>query len=325
MFTHKRKLVLLMATMMLIGTLTIHALTSRTSNYSNSRDSSYFDYDSIFKELRSKPEGNHGFSMMNTSSNPLDGCYHVYLDVGTNVGIQIRKLYQPELYPSAKSHPLFESYFKRSKETLSGICTVGFEPNPSHTKRLQALEVAYNRCGWKVWILRETAVADSEGTSNFFSDNDFGNLEWGGTIIDPSSKQYGHIKDGAHNGHKVRLIRLSSYINDKVATRKIPNLDVGTFGEPKVLMKMDIEGSEVEVLPDLIHQKSLFNLDGLMVEYHVAIAKESQRKEATGMIKTLVDDYVKFNNLVHKHQIESVELDDESFYLSHEPLPQCQK
>ena len=48
---------------------------------------------------------------------------------------------------------------------------------------VSALEVAYNRCGWKVWILRETAVADSDGTSNFFSDNDFGNLEWGGTII----------------------------------------------------------------------------------------------------------------------------------------------
>ena len=45
------------------------------------------------------------------------------------------------------------------------------------------LEVAYNRCGWKVWILQETAVADFEGTSNFFSDNDLGNLEWGGTII----------------------------------------------------------------------------------------------------------------------------------------------
>ena len=46
-----------------------------------------------------------------------------------------------------------------------------------------ALEAAYNECGWKVWILRGTAVSDSDGTSNFFSDNDFGNLEWGGTII----------------------------------------------------------------------------------------------------------------------------------------------
>ena len=27
---------------------------------------------------------------MNQSNNPLDGCYHVYLDVGTNVGIQVK-------------------------------------------------------------------------------------------------------------------------------------------------------------------------------------------------------------------------------------------
>ena len=139
MFTHKRKLVLLMATMMLIGTLTIHALTSRTSNYSNSRDSSYFDYDSIFKELRSKPEGNHGFSMMNSSSNPLDGCYHVYLDVGTNVGIQIRKLYEPEKYPNASIHKFFDEHFKRNNVSSSRhICAIGFEPNPRHVSILQS-------------------------------------------------------------------------------------------------------------------------------------------------------------------------------------------
>ncbi len=33
----------------------------------------------------------------------------------------------------------------------------------------------------------------------------------------------------------------------------------------KVLMKMDIEGSEVEVLPDLLMQGSLQYIDGLMV------------------------------------------------------------
>ena len=118
---------------------------------------------------------------------------------------------------------------------------------------------------------------------------------------------------------------MADFILQKVATRKLPYRLGELDRKPSVLMKMDIEGSEVEVLPDLIHQQSLFHLDGLMVEYHVAIAKESQRKEATGLIKTLVDDYVKFNNLVHKHQIESIELDDESYYLSHEPLPQCEK
>ena len=35
------------------------------------------------------------------SGNILDGCYHVYLDVGSNTGIQVRKLYQPEHFPFA--------------------------------------------------------------------------------------------------------------------------------------------------------------------------------------------------------------------------------
>ena len=33
--------------------------------------------------------------------NILDGCYHVYLDVGSNIGVQVRKLYQPEHFPGA--------------------------------------------------------------------------------------------------------------------------------------------------------------------------------------------------------------------------------
>ena len=41
----------------------------------------------------------------------LDGCYHVYLDVGSNVGVQVRKLFQPEDYPRAKVLPVFEDFF----------------------------------------------------------------------------------------------------------------------------------------------------------------------------------------------------------------------
>ena len=59
---------------------------------------------------------------------------------------QIRKLYQPELYPGAKSHQLFQSYFKRTSQTLSSICTVGFEPNPAHTKRLEGILEIYLPC-----------------------------------------------------------------------------------------------------------------------------------------------------------------------------------
>lgn len=43
--------------------------------------------------------------------NPLDNCYHVYLDVGSNVGIQVRKLYEPHLYKGAAVLKLFDQHF----------------------------------------------------------------------------------------------------------------------------------------------------------------------------------------------------------------------
>ena len=71
--------------------------------------------------------------------NLLDGCYHVYIDVGTNVGIQIRKLFEPEKYPDANVHKVFDTKFGSIKErlqpTIDGgnmVCAIGFEPGNSH-------------------------------------------------------------------------------------------------------------------------------------------------------------------------------------------------
>lgn len=71
--------------------------------------------------------------------NSLDGCYHVYLDIGTNVGLQIRKLYQQELYPEAKINPYFKKFFGPTKKRRQSghVCAVGFEPNPQHTEVLK--------------------------------------------------------------------------------------------------------------------------------------------------------------------------------------------
>ena len=41
----------------------------------------------------------------------LDGCYHVYLDVGSNVGVQVRKLYEQDEYPDALAIPVFNEFF----------------------------------------------------------------------------------------------------------------------------------------------------------------------------------------------------------------------
>ena len=42
--------------------------------------------------------------------NPLDGCLHVFLDLGSNRGLQIRKLYEPHLFPLAPILPLYQKY-----------------------------------------------------------------------------------------------------------------------------------------------------------------------------------------------------------------------
>ena len=43
----------------------------------------------------------------------FSGCYHVYLDVGSNIGMQTRKLYEPQLFnqgdPPVKA--LYEKLF----------------------------------------------------------------------------------------------------------------------------------------------------------------------------------------------------------------------
>ena len=116
--------------------------------------------------------------------NFLDDCYHVYLDMGTNTGIQvvctcmmftdrfnfiliqIRKLYQPHLFPKAEVLPVFDRFFGPPADRFSSplslsksclvfqirktVCAVGWEPNWEHTATLDRLQKGFNVCGWRV-------------------------------------------------------------------------------------------------------------------------------------------------------------------------------
>ena len=97
---------------------------------------------------------------------------------------------------------VFNKYFNRNVNNLNRslpyICAVGFEPNPNHEKTLKELNFSYDKCNWRVIILTKTAVSDQEGSSEFFSDHDFKNLEWGGTIIDPSKNTERTTIQGRH-------------------------------------------------------------------------------------------------------------------------------
>ena len=151
------------------------------------------------------------------SQNILDGCYHVYIDVGTNIGVQIRKLFEPQKYPKAYVNPIFDSMFgnitERLKSSQDGgnmVCAIGFEPNSHHTTYLKEMESSYQKCGWKVRILTETAASDRQGTSRFYSDEAIQNMEWGGGILPPNINKVAVLSkdESIQDLQEIELIRL---------------------------------------------------------------------------------------------------------------------
>jgi len=90
------------------------------------------------------------------SANPLDGCTQVFIEIGSNndVGMQIRKLFEPQLFQGDPALPIYQRYFGPPETRQPDqICAVGFYPEeiidgPS----LKALVDNYSTCGIKVLI-----------------------------------------------------------------------------------------------------------------------------------------------------------------------------
>ena len=270
------------------------------------------------------------------SYNILDGCYHVYIDVGTNIGVQIRKLFEPQKYPEAYVNPLFDSMFGNITERLQKsqdgghmVCAIGFEPNSHHTSYLKEVESSYQKCGWNVKILTETAASDRQGKTRFYSDESYSNMEWGGGILSPNINKVAVTANDkqSQNFQDVELIRLSDFLKNIVGKRKLPNFTNPNLPPPNVVMKMDIEGSEVDVLPDVLYTGGLQFVNNLMIEWHDRLEKlESRRKaqkELRSIVQTLSEHTKTMKSNNSKFNFNLINLDDETYYTSKFELPQC--
>ena len=180
-----------------------------------------------------------------------DGCFHVFLDVGANIGVQTRKLFEPHAYPSGGSGETisrhfegnfswvraFESAFgqRRGRNAQRQLCAFGFEASPRHTKRLQQLQACYQKQGWRARFFTETAVSDVNGNATFFLARD---------QLAASLVRHGKHRT-AHRTHTVSAIDLAAWIDEHVLQRGIRG---GGGAEPRVLMKLDIEAAEFRVL-----------------------------------------------------------------------------
>lgn len=268
--------------------------------------------------------------------NILDGCYHVYLDIGSNIGVQIRKLFEPEKLWNASIHRIFNTNFGNIKERrLAGIdngrvvCAVGFEPNSHHTKYLKQIEYGYNNCGWRVKFMTETAVSDRNGTTKFYSDEAYNNMEWGGGILPPNINNIAvqpPKNDSKPKYHTVRLIKLSDFLNDVVGNRRLP-VAYSKLHPPKVIMKMDIEGSEVDVLPDVIFRGGLQHINILMIEWHERLEMFAIRKLAQEKLKSVIYLLSNHSQIAKKNggkfDLITLDIDDESYYKYKFKVPEC--
>lgn len=123
------------------------------------------------------------------------------------------------------------------------------------------------------------------------------------------------------------MIRLSDYILQKVVNRQLPRSLTASQLErkPNVVMKLDVEGSELEILTDLLVTGALQHIDLVTVEYHSrSFAKDDTRSTfIKGLQKALETINYLSQKLRLKNPINVETLDDESYGFVKFSLPEC--
>ncbi|CAK9087163.1 unnamed protein product [Durusdinium trenchii] len=178
----------------------------------------------------------------NELSSFLEGCRQIFLDVGSNRGTHVRKLFEPQKYAGAPYLKVFERVFGpawKRRTPSSGICAVGFEPNSEWIPHHQDIERTYAKQGWKVKFF-PVAVSDHEGKLEFFHGTK-GNSEVGFSAFRHN-----------HSGQtvEVQMEPFSQFIS-RINT---------TVPSGIRLVKMDIEGLRAILLHP--HAKVGVELDG---------------------------------------------------------------
>jgi FkbM family methyltransferase len=189
-----------------------------------------------------------------------DGCFHVFLDVGANMGVHGRFLLEPEKFPLAnKSRAIFEGQFGKHRDNRD-FCAFEFEPNPRHKEKLEENRLAYEAMGWRYHVIN-AAVGVEPGILPFYS------------------RKQSHQDDfraepikGATTIINVTVVHFAPWLRKHILQRQIPQITYGKYSspynKPKIVMKMDIERLEFQVLPDMLANGVLCQLDFAFAEFH---------------------------------------------------------
>ena len=140
----------------------------------------------------------------------------------------------------------------------------------------------------------------------------------------PNDHDYFKARDEKLKSSNVTLLRLSEFLTNVVRTRKIPTKFHDPKFPPRVVMKMDIEGSEIDVLPDLIFTGSLQYINRLMIEWHSKRETQEDRKLTQNMLQNTLRFYTSNSKESGgSYDFKMLNLDDETYFMSSFDLPKC--
>jgi GR25 family glycosyltransferase involved in LPS biosynthesis len=184
----------------------------------------------------------------------LKDCASIYLDVGSNIGVQVRKLFEPERYPEAPLLQVFDQLFGAPEDRSlpaeqTGLCALGLEPNPQHKAHLRRLEEKYAARGWRAHFYPFAAWKD-EGFMLFDEalNSTFGDYE-------------AKLVPAVHNANatvvQVRTVNLGEFI------KSLPPHSVK-------LLKVDIGGAEYQTAMRMIEERVLCEgtVDAASIKVH---------------------------------------------------------
>ena len=172
----------------------------------------------------------------------LQGCKSIFLDLGSNNGVNIRKLYEPEKYGGAKLLPYLLEKFgqpaaRRGQGSKTGLCALGLEPNPQRHGRLQMVQQSYQQQGWNVHFYPFAAWS----TDGFMPLNTTGKKKPASQL---KAGEGSHLSTRSVGPMQTRTVDLAAFINSLPA-------------QSVKLMTMDIEGAEYQNLAQLIQKNVL--------------------------------------------------------------------
>lgn len=238
------------------------------------------------------------------------GCEHVFFDVGANIGVQIRKLAEPQKYAGAPLHERFRALF--GPPPWCRVCTIAFEPNPVHGKRLDALEARLRAARAPPLHVFRAAAGDADGRVPFL--------------------QVGHQGDGSTHA-RTRRLRLAASVATgwRNGSAFVPQVDLARVvraaaaalrnrTSARMMMKLDVEGSEVGVLLHLVRSQALCLLDRVEVEWHDAVPHWLRSSMEDGDVRLLAGVTAGVRGVLRASlpmggcRTQLLAFDDETFY-----------